>query len=280
MIIISILIFMMPRAPKFAYNDQLSAAEQLIMEKSGYLRKNDWLIAKRAAEEALDQFELGWSAIWYSWLFLYFCFLINIIILNKAITPIFVVSQNFANNLATVMFAFCYLILTRPTLTINYKSGNITPNWIFLRILIPILLFFAGIEIYVRYTPEIKDFLSNISIIKLDLIEIIGGLFAGTVTALFVGRLDSSFFQSPKPVIILLYLYAALQPLYTVLGKDQIYTLALFALALLFKLVLFLLVAWIQRSGQILFYFIRMRHFYYQVKYDWNGFAAFLKLKS
>lgn len=273
-ILIFIFVVAMPPPPGFNNRVRDEETEHLTMSICGYTDEKSWALAKKTADEALHQFEYGWTFIWYTWLMLYiFFFATNIydFFTSEIGTKVF---QNFLNNLTALMFAFCYLVLTKPTIRIKADGTSVSPNWFFLKILIPTVVVFAFLE----GIMEVISFGSFIGFnFKLDPFGVLSGLISGAITALFVGRLDSKFIQVPTSVLIILYLYSAMQALFVILVDYPNFTLALLAFALFGKCVIYLLMAWLFHSGQILFYFVRIRNFFFQVHNDWNTFSKYLK---
>lgn len=104
------------------------------------------------------------------------------------------------------------------------------------------------------------------------------GLVSAVILAMFVGRFDSKFIDASWPVLAVLYLYAAVQPSWSVLelvertgtGAEAAQH-AVFVFAWLAKLVLFALFAWIFHTGRLDFYFLRVRRLQAGVGADWRA---------
>ena len=90
----------------------------------------------------------------------------------------------------------------------------------------------------------------------------LSGINSAVVMSLYTRRLASRFMDCPIWVIVLLYAYAALQPGFGVLGKDNIEgTLLLLNFALVLKTLLFLYMIWVFRYGWLLCYFVQVAQF-------------------
>jgi hypothetical protein len=88
---------------------------------------------------------------------------------------------------------------------------------------------------------------------------LLGGFAAGLSLALLAGRLESKLVGAPLYVNVLLYLYAAIQGSFVFLPDDLVVMLLLTSVAFIFKMVLFLFMAWFIDSGVVIFYLHEVR---------------------
>jgi len=105
----------------------------------------------------------------------------------------------------------------------------------------------------------------------------ISGIIGGIAMALYVGRLQSKFLGPPPLLVIALYSYTAIQSLFVFLEEGQVAAVILMDLALFLKYVLFLYMTWLFQSGRLLFYLVRVRRTYGEVKSEWQGFRNVLE---
>jgi len=111
---------------------------------------------------------------------------------------------------------------------------------------------------FIHKTPFIQ-FYKDESVTAINkLFDIISGLINALVFALLVGRMDSRFIGVRKMIIICLFLYPALQPLYIYFGTistiSDILKPGVIGFALCLKIFLFLVVYYIAQSGRLLTY--------------------------
>lgn len=275
---------------------ELDDDEVEVLEKCGYNKENyqEWAHAIKYANEALEQYKFCWSLIWLSWLLLYavlyFQTLTHIriwniittlhtlspkIIINLSLndvgqltpTPVYAFLLNFFNNLGTLFFILCYLVLTEIT-TENKETCKKIPDlipWAAISIIITILDgFFSFANLY----PP--PFFGGIGLFPL-----LAGILAGVAMTLYIGRFDSEFINAPTFLMASLYAYAIIQTFfYTYTGNNDL-KLLIIILAFIFKIILFLFMVWLFKSRRLLFYFIRVRKIYFEVEPDWKNFYYF-----
>lgn len=95
--------------------------------------------------------------------------------------------------------------------------------------------------------------------IMMNMFETISGLFNALAFALLIGRLDSKLISLKNYIIALLFLYAAIQPLFPFLMSNelvavQVQAIILF-LAFTLKLLLFFIILYVINTGRLLTYF-------------------------
>lgn len=112
------------------------------------------------------------------------------------------------------------------------------------------------------------------------------GLISSVVLAMFIGRMDSKFINVSWPVLMMLYLYAAVQPSWSyfeLIRSSEPNSMAvsatsaeelLFLFAWIAKAVLFALFAWVFHTGRLDFYFLRVRRLQDRVAADWRALSG------
>lgn len=275
-----------PRTPQVAGDEELTLGhgstqdEDKIMSASGYTNSTDWLRAKSVAVAVLEQFRNHWMAIWIFWLCLYFVLTILYIPVGKTdhMKSLLNLAATFFNNCATLVFLFCYFILSQPTIlksqTGESRSVIEWHRWVAVLFVLTaiqgvfIAFAFKAIPNNFDLTPQ------NVT----DSFNWISGIASATVMALFVGRLDSKFLECPTWVLVLLYAYTAIQPLFALLREEHKWTtFILINAALLLKGLLYMYLTWLFQTGRLLFYFVRVRQLYDSVGPDFRDFAGILR---
>jgi DNA-binding winged helix-turn-helix (wHTH) protein len=102
------------------------------------------------------------------------------------------------------------------------------------------------------------------------------GIAGAIAMALLVGRLQSKFFGPRLWLLVALYSYTAIQPLFLYLEKNDIWAVMLIDFALILKCLLYLYTAWLFQSGDLLFYFARVRRIYRTVPEQRKAFRELL----
>jgi hypothetical protein len=173
---------------------------------------------------------------------------------------LFQAGANFGNNLPTLALAILYIIASERTVTIDGQTPEADHlPW---DRGIAVLVLFTALELSVRFaafekvpgilpgTPEIFDWVS--------------GIAAGLATALLVGRLDSKFIDLPSWSVIALYAYAVIQVGWPGFQQESVRA-VLLTVALTLKLLLFVVVCWLFKSGVFLFFLERVGALYDEV---------------
>lgn len=251
------------------------------------------------ANTALMQFKSAWTFLWTSWLLLYLTLFIKYLnlsataslfsfyISNSAlfmlllnlykdffhIENILQIFLNLFNNMAPAVFMICYLIFAKITVPDNKSNGSSQnqtsssnssakfPLWLAIVLSVIILLLFGIID-FIFQGNEITKYASSI--------------MAGIAMAFFLGRLNNKFINPPIFIIVCLYAYMAIQTLFPFWSgiHDDFIVLLSANLAFIFKIVLYLFMLWIFRSGRLLFYFKNERKLMGSVKDDWENFES------
>ena len=237
------------------------------------------------AEEALRRYRIYWRLIWSTWVFLYFC-LLFIDPTKKEREQVVTICTILFNNLNTAVLILCYNMLNQ-SVEIEKGRRKINDNsWIgwgaglvgtYLLIEILIMVLVSGVD--EREVPIYG-------------LSLVSGIAGGIGMALYVGRLQSKFLGPSPLLVIALYSYTAIQSLFIFLvgfpkGK-QVFTeptelliaVALINIALILKSLLYLYMAKLFKSGDLLFYFVKVRHTYLNVSQERRGFRKFFKQQS
>jgi DNA-binding winged helix-turn-helix (wHTH) protein len=172
------------------------------------------------------------------------------------------------NNFSSLMLFLCFNILNKPT---KVKSGTGTISDSSLSRGAAVVIIALVLEILMvtsASTVEIQYFI-------LQLGGWTSGIAGGVAMALYIGRLQSKFLQPPGLLVILLYSYTVIQSLFVFLEERQEWAVALMDFALIMKCLLFLYMAWLFKSGRLLFYLVRVRRTYEAVG---NEFGIFRRI--
>lgn len=228
-----------------------------------------WNIYKKGVNETLEQFTTGWFFMWALWALFYV-----VILCGVKVEWIY----DLVNYLGTATFLFMYLTLTIST------TGRIIFS-LLMKILLVVVMITA-----VQYflTQRIVYFGSDQQQVQFWFRLIIGLIACATFSTVFGRLLDSKFVNTPTLLSMLMYGYAAIQPLYAffdfsdmtlyykvTVNKIDAATMAIkqieeekeshikivplmlfFILSVAFymKLLLFLIITWILRSGRLLYF--------------------------
>jgi hypothetical protein len=219
---------------------------------------------------ASDRFAQSWRRAWLWWSVLYLvmgCIVVAAIYnktdINEALrawSPLL----NFIDNVETIFIFLCFHELSFSTH--ENKGSNIVSG------LTVVLLFVLAANFGALHFPPIA-WLGK-------LLGLISGFGAGLALALLVGRLESKLVGSPLYVIVPLYLYAAIQGSFVFLPDDLVLMLLLTSVAFIFKVVLFLFLAWFIDSGVVIFYLHEIRHIYETIPQKRNKFVAGVEISE
>jgi hypothetical protein len=92
------------------------------------------------------------------------------------------------------------------------------------------------------------------------LFNALSGLLNAVFLALLIGRLDSKFIGLPSDLVSILYIYAAVQPLFVVFGLpmfvNEVIKTIVFVTVLLFKIYFFFIIIYAFQTGRLLNYFL------------------------
>lgn len=210
----------------------------------------------RRAQKGIREFKDVWMCMWFTYIFLYV-----FLVLDKQLGFELGVLVRFCNNLSSILLLMCVSILS-DRLENDDHTSQIKPSTFFfgftaIGLLTGIDLFYYAIE------PEnILDIQKNI--------KIFGGIFSGLAFGLLVGRLDSKLLNVPKPILVVLFGYAAIQPLFAYLDEGSALSLTLINYALVGKATIILVVAWLIHTKRLLFFFLKMNRIIQEIDQEWK----------
>jgi len=250
-----------------------SKPEPLIMRACGYDNPTKWNDAKDWAKDALKQYIPYWKFLLASWGCLYL-FLTGTSYLQSLgsqgnLFNILSVCVTLFNNCNSLAITLCYVVLSDPTV---FREADKNPNPIKLikaikkvgAIAIALFLMVEVLLIFVFFP-------SNASLI-IWVADVLSGLAGGVTLALFVGRIQSRFLGPSLLLPLALYLYVVIQSLYVFINKDITGGTLMIGGALILKCLLYLYMAWLFKSGRLLFYLLRVRPLYERVNVEWKEF--------
>lgn len=171
------------------------------------------------------------------------------------------------NNWNTGMLFLCFYILNK-----QMKDESAKRN------LVDIPFIGAAFFLLIVLTT-VFEFMSVANISKSFIpkgASLASGIAGAIAMALLVGRLQSKFLGPRLWLLIALYSYTAIQPLFLYLEKNDIWAVVLINFALILKCLLYLYTAWLFQSGDLLFYFARVRRIYRTVPEQRKAFRKLL----
>lgn len=180
--------------------------------------------------------------------------------------------QILTNNLATLFLVFCFVILSVPSKS-PYKT-HIQNRDIYIVLLIAITF----LEITLRLIfKENQDFVQSIN----KAFFMLSGILGSIATAQIAGRLDSKLIDAKHFTFVLIYFYAALQPLFPLFmnasnRSDQLNFIVILYLALFLKCIFFLFIYWSIHYNKLFYYFVRVNRIQSIVESSWNKIAKII----
>jgi DNA-binding winged helix-turn-helix (wHTH) protein len=266
------------RGPK-GFRQIKGGMEEDIKKATGYDNLREFDKAKDIAKKALQQYTKYWQWLLLSWLALYACLaliwfaypdLSSLIAEENKSKQLLgftlSITLTLFNNLNTLMLFLCFKILNKQIEDIE-ESRSVMDD--------PVMrsgLFFLG--------ATLVEVLLLVPIEKAAIPEaasLFSGIAGGIAMALYVGRLQSKFLGARPWLLIALYSYTAIQPLFVYLEKNDVNPVMILNVALFLKCLLYLYMAWLFQSGRLLFYLVRVRRTYQGVKTEWQIFRNILE---
>ena len=244
------------------------------------IKDDSYKIAKDASERSVKY----WRNILFTWVLFYVVLAIQV---HPSIEPppansgignlawlSLSIASDLINNINTLLVILCYDVLHRP---IEIREGKLSVGDSYLGIGLVLIIVFLGLEIISvigSSSDSIKAVLAGWSLGS--------GIVGGIAVALFVGRLQSMFLGPRRLLIIALYSYIALQPLYVHFGGHQNdaeirNAVILINAALVLKCLLYFYLAFLFKSGRLLFYLVWVRRTYHKVGTEWQNFQQDLE---
>jgi serine/threonine protein kinase len=252
-----------------------------IVYSTGYEKVSDWKRAREIAKDALKHYRDAFSWLLFAWLVLYSVTWFSLVEEDLIVASVLTL----ANNFNTLCIAWCFAILNDPITTedktqnkkaIRVKEGRKWPASLVPAIIA--MIFLSVVELWlVSRVPQYQERIHYG-------FRVISGLAGGVAMALFVGRFQSKFLNSPSWLVFILFLYTVIQALFIFYGGALPGELAGAAVvmnaALVLKCLLILYMFWLFQSGRLLFYLVRVRRATTQVDSEWQNFREVLQQKS
>ena len=260
--------------------DPAKQVEERDVKEAGYENLRDLHSDSEKIRKALGQYANYWRWLLISWLSLY-VFLavlgfkgldVSTLITNADVEIQLLgirlsLFNTLLNNWNTGMLFLCFYVLNKQMKDESDKRNLADTPFIgfafFLLIVLTTLFEFMSVaNISKSFIPKGASLASGI---------------AGAIAmALLVGRLQSKFLGPRLWLLIALYSYTAIQPLFLYLEKNDIWAVVLIDFALILKCLLYLYTAWLFQSGDLLFYFARVRRIYRTVPEQRRAFRTLL----
>ncbi|MEP7217623.1 MAG: hypothetical protein ABI876_01840 [Bacteroidota bacterium] len=258
----------------------VSSLDAEIRQSLGYANEEKWVDAKDNALRSLGKFHRHVTALWIAWLCLYAALAVPHLLPHGS--EFIAISCKFLADIfhACVPFTvwLCYLSISIPANAGKGKRKAMAlnlPYWLICFAFI--LIIQLGISSLSAYDPK---YLITASITASDLsfyFKAILSTLTGGVMCMLVGQLDSKFLRTPPWFLFMMYCYAAIHVMYAVFEKPgwEVVELVVIGLMLIFKVALYLFVAWMINSGRLLFYFVKVQQIQ---EHEDRGWSAFQKL--
>ena len=233
--------------------------------QAGYENLRDLQSDSGEIRKALKQYANYWRWLLISWLALY-VFLAVLGFKGLELGTRLSLFNTLLNNWNTGMLFLCFYVLNKQIKDESEKRNLADTPLIgfafFLLMVLTVFEFMSVADISKSFIPKGASLASGI---------------AGAIAmALLVGRLQSKFLGPRLWLLIALYSYTAIQPLFLYLEKNDIWAVVLIDFALSLKCLLYLYTAWLLQSGDLLFYFARVRRIYRTVPEQRRAFRELL----
>lgn len=241
-------------------------------------RKNDdkGLELNEKVKGDLKAIKYCWFGLFLSWLFLYsFLFIFSVEesfhlgrqlnVSSETFDLLFSFLATIFNYVNTIFIVCCFTYLNKQ----GEKEEESTRN-IFIFLILGLGVITLAVHFISYLISGTGDGVSN----ELDLFT---GIVAGVFMALLVGRLQSKFFGTRPWLLIFLYSYTALQPLYfylTANGVSDIWIISLIDLYLILKCLLYLYIAWLFESTRLSFYLVEIKERHRDIEKSWDRWLS------
>lgn len=242
--------------------------------------KLDWETTRDNAKDGSGIFRFCWQVLLLVWIFMY------VLLAFKTETNYFLgASITGFNNLNTLLLIICFY--TFNTLEKGFEEFKENSFWLFALFFIVVLSMVEFGLLY--YSSEILKLmnLSPDTNIKGEIswfFRVISGIGGAIALALFVGRLQSKFFNAATRFVVIFFSYIAIQPLFVFFEdnsiKMQFVTAIVVHIAVALKYFLFLYLFWAFESGRLLFYLVRVRQANKEVEDEWQKFQIVFEKHS
>jgi hypothetical protein len=238
-----------------------------------------------AAIEARDQSRRAWLLLWSTWTCLYAVAVWDTV--TRASTPHTVALLRalltLLNNAATAAIFVAFWVLTYVTVPLEPTRRDLArpggpAAWL---VALVAVLVYAVVQVVTVFDAIGGSADAGAARTASALFDLGSGMAAAVVIAMFVGRLDSAFIAPGRLVLVALYLYAAIQPSWSILSllththlAAPMMEPAVFAIAWAAKVVLFALFAWMFHTGRLDFQSLRSRRLLDGVAADWRALTG------
>ena len=231
------------------------------IREAGYENGEDLRSDNEEIRKALKDYAHYWRWLLISWLSLY-VFLAVLGFKGLDLSIRLSLFNTLLNNWNTGMLLLCFYVLNKQMKDESEKRNLVDTPFIGVAFFLLIVL------------ATVFEFMSVANIRKGA--SLTSGVAGAIAMALLVGRLQSKFLGPRLWLLIALYSYTAIQPLFLYLEKNDIWAVVLIDFALILKCLLYLYTAWLFQSGDLLFYFARVRRIYRTVPEQRKAFRKLL----
>ncbi|MDQ5826992.1 MAG: hypothetical protein M3441_22720 [Chloroflexota bacterium] len=270
-------------------------ADTALMEISGYTDAKKWQDAKAGTISSLTQFSRFWKFLLGAWAGLYLVLIFTIHfkvkveeykrLLSQGVQNLpadpstlftsFNIASTVFNNLNSLALALCFVVLNHPTVIRGDQQetsiDRVTKLIIGWGIVATVVFTLAEILlVFVPHQPMF-DWMTPSNYMRA--FDLVSGLAGAVTLSLCVGRVQSKFLGPSTWLPLALYFYVAIQSLYAAIPAESWGALMIEA-ALILKCLLYLYVAWLFKSGRLLFYFVRVKTVYQKTDIEWHGFLT------
>jgi DNA-binding winged helix-turn-helix (wHTH) protein len=270
-------------------------ANAALMTSCGYTDPKKWADAKASAESSRARYSRYWKFLLFAWTGLYL--LLTLALRSKwpyelgrlghymiAVDPShpywwLSISSTVFNNFNSLAIALCFLVLNLPTV-FREEEPETSLNRLAGRMIFWGLLAIAAIalaEAVLIYYPRLAkddyvwfEWMTRTNVVWAT--NLLSGVVGSITLALFVGRIQSKFLGASTWLPLAFYLYVAIQSLYVTLLEGAAWGAAIIEAALILKCLLYLYVAWLFKSGRLLYYLVRVKTIYVRVNIEWQDF--------
>lgn len=284
-------------------------ADAELMKISGYADWDKWCKAKAGASSSMKQFSLYWKLLLGVWVFLYLLLSLPLNVASDAAQaqgnpdwwlPSSGILLTVFNNCNSWVISLCFIVLNHPTVIRTQRASRAALSgaeladvqaaegeqgtslarlsrrikvWglaaVILFAVAECVLVFSGLPKLLGQTWQPGDILWAA--------DFVSGIVGSITLALFVGRIQSKFLGTSAWLPLAFFSYAAIQSLYPALNADEhwkTWAPSMIEAALILKCLLYLYVAWLFKSGRLLFYLVKVRTVYERVNIDWQDFLG------
>lgn len=283
-----------------AFTDDLDTKDSIkerVKKATKHEEVREWAETRENAKDALGYITTCWQVLLVIWLALYgllaYMACLNLEsghLLKQTISPQWanVLKQGItiANNSNTLMLLLCFSAFNRLEKIRKGSKWNLKDKKWLLGIVVIVVLAIAEAVCVNKYS-EIGQRIGRSDLRAEDILwffRVVSGISGAIAMALFVGRLQSKFFNPPAKLIAALYSYTAIQPLFVFFDDESksmpFITALVIHTALILKCFLFLYLFWTFKTGRLLFYLVRVRLTNKEIENEWEYFQTVLEKNS